>query len=1056
MTQNENKNYNLEPDGRYRISNYDKASAFSSFLPGISGPQGVPLWCMYVNRSQAIVSMGTSDKDHPIMEFLPATWAYQLVGIQGFRTFCKIDDAFYEPFQNCLENNHCPQRNMWISPNCLQIQEINSDLGITCDVEYFSPVNKPLASLVRIVTVKNISNEPTKISLLDGLALIVPAGMTDFNLKSMRRLSEAYAGVRLVKNSVPFYSSKVLAHDEAEVTAINYGHFCAAWLKEQNNITPIEPFIDPDVIFGAGNPLIKPYKFIESDALDRTAQVWENRFPAALSPAQKVLQPGESVTLVSMFGFAPSEKMLEKYIAEFKTFSDITSEKKQSIELIDQITSPAVSLSSNPVLDGYVRQNFLDNILRGGVPLMLPAENGDAPVYLYSRRHGDLERDYNYFQLAAHPLSSGAGNYRDILQNRRHDIWFYPQIKDEELKVFVNLLQADGFNPLGITGYMWKLPEQTNSDSFCPSDSETDKAEFHKIFENSFHPGQLLNWLNMHDIQIENKFDWLKNILSKCKRELIAGSHEGGYWIDHWTYLVDMLQAYEAIYPENVEKMLTEKSDIAWFDDGAYVVPRKDKYVIKKFGPLQLNAVTDIAIDNAKTVLPPVTMFAKLCALVAIKAVSFDYTGRGLEMEAGRPGWNDSLNGLPGLFGSSTCEVIELGRLASWLLDSIRQIPDTAFPEEVADLIEAVIKHLRQPEYSWHDAAKIREDYRKQLRFNISGRKKNVSGQTIEDLLECVISKVDWAMQRSVDSASGLIHTYYRNEPKLHSEQTYNLIELKKGVPIDNVERFKQTPLPIFLEGQVHLLRLVSDSQKAKKIYHAVQSSPLFDSELKMYKLNECLDNCPQEIGRARTFTRGWYENESVWLHMSYKYLLELLKTGLYEEFFTDTETMLVPFMNPALYGRSVLENCSFIAPSVCPDPAARGRGFVARLSGSTAEFIHIWNLLTIGEKPFYLKDNKLHFKLEPVLPCEWFTKDAKQMSWKGSVIDVPAGSFGCALLGHTLLIYHNQTGKNTFGTNAAKITRYELDGKVCDVEKSSVAENIRSGKFSRIDAWLE
>jgi len=1056
MTQKENKNYELESDGRYRISNYDKTSAFSSFLPAIAGPQGVPLWCMYVNRAQAIVSMGTSDKDHPIMEFLPATWAYQLVGIQGFRTFCKIDGKFYEPFQNCLESGHSPQRNMWVSQNCLQIQEINSDLGLAFDVEYFSPVNKPLASLVRILTIKNISNEPTDISLLDGLALIVPAGMTDFNMKSMRRLSEAYAAVRLVKKTVPFYSSKVLSHDEAEVTAVDYGHFCAAWLAEKNNITPIEPFVDPDVIFGAGNPLIKPYRFIESDAPQTDAQVWENRFPSALSPAQKVLQPNESLTLVSMFGFAPSEKMLEKYLAGFKNLSDIACEKTKCIELADAITSPAFSLSSNPVLDGYVRQNFLDNILRGGVPIMLPAENGEAPLYLYSRRHGDLERDYNYFQLAAHPLSSGAGNYRDILQNRRHDIWFYPQIKDEEIKSFVELLQADGFNPLGITGYMWKLPDETDIDKLCPAESETERAEFHKIFESRFHPGQLLNWLNLHDIKIENRFDWLKNILSKCKRRLVAGLHEGGYWIDHWTYLVDMLQAYEAIYPESVEKMLTEKADIEWFDEGAYVVPRKDKYFIKKFGPLQLNAVTDVKVSDDAPKLPPVTMFAKLCALVAVKAVSFDYTGRGLEMEAGRPGWNDALNGLPGLFGSSTCEAVELGRLASWLLDSIKQIPDTEFPAEVADLIDATVKHLQQPEYSWHHAAQIREEYRKQIRFNISGRKKNVAGQTLEELLECVISKVDWAVQRSVDSASGLIHTYYSNEPKLHSDQTYSLLELKKGVPLDSVERFKQTPLPIFLEGQVHLLRLISDSQKAKKIYHAVRNSPLFDSELKMYKLNECLDNCPHEIGRARTFTRGWYENESIWLHMSYKYLLELLRTGLYEEFFADAETMLVPFMNPAVYGRSVLENCSFIAPSICPDPAARGRGFVARLSGSSAEFIHIWNLLTVGEKPFTIKDGKLNFRLDPILPAEWFTKQARQIKWKGAAIDIPANSFGCALLGHTLLIYHNQTGKNTFGPNAAKIIRYELDGKVCDVDKSSAAENIRSGKFSRIDVWLE
>ena len=50
--------HELQGDGRYRIDNYDEGPAFSSFLPGIAGPDGVPLWCMYENRSQPLVSFG--------------------------------------------------------------------------------------------------------------------------------------------------------------------------------------------------------------------------------------------------------------------------------------------------------------------------------------------------------------------------------------------------------------------------------------------------------------------------------------------------------------------------------------------------------------------------------------------------------------------------------------------------------------------------------------------------------------------------------------------------------------------------------------------------------------------------------------------------------------------------------------------------------------------------------------------------------------------------------------------------------------------------------------
>ena len=83
--------YSLDHKGRFQIKRYDQQPAFASFLPGIGGHDGVPLWCLYVNRGQSISSFGICNKDNPVMEFLSANWAYQLAGIQGFRTFCKVD-----------------------------------------------------------------------------------------------------------------------------------------------------------------------------------------------------------------------------------------------------------------------------------------------------------------------------------------------------------------------------------------------------------------------------------------------------------------------------------------------------------------------------------------------------------------------------------------------------------------------------------------------------------------------------------------------------------------------------------------------------------------------------------------------------------------------------------------------------------------------------------------------------------------------------------------------------------------------------------------------------
>jgi hypothetical protein len=131
-----------------------------------------------------------------------------------------------------------------------------------------------------------------------------------------------------------------------------------------------------------------------------------------------------------------------------------------------------------------------------------------------------------------------------------------------------------------------------------------------------------------------------------------------------------------------------------------------------------------------------------------------------------------------------------------------------------------------------------------------------------------------------------------------------------------------------------------------------------------MVKVNAPLDSQSHAIGRARAFTPGWLENESIWLHMSFKYLLELLKAGLYEEYFEAFQAHLPAFMDPQVYGRSPLENSSFIVSSAHPDETLHGNGFVARLSGSTAEFLSMWVVMTAGLQPFQVEQGGWSWRL--------------------------------------------------------------------------------------------
>ena len=126
-----------------------------------------------------------------------------------------------------------------------------------------------------------------------------------------------------------------------------------------------------------------------------------------------------------------------------------------------------------------------------------------------------------------------------------------------------------------------------------------------------------------------------------------------------------------------------------------------------------------------------------------------------------------------------------------------------------------------------------------------------------------------------------------------------------------------------FLEGAVQALRSTSNPAQAKALYQAVRASPLHDEKLGMYRVNVPLDQESFEIGRSRVFSPGWLENESIFLHMHYKFLLETLRSGSAQEFYADLRRGLIAFHDPAVYGRSPLENSSFIASSRFPDAAS-------------------------------------------------------------------------------------------------------------------------------------
>ena len=153
---------------KFLIENYGKKSTFASFLPGISGEKGIPIWCYYVNRGQCVVSFGVDNKDHSIMEFYPAHQAYQNVKTTGFRTFVKKDGKVTELFAD--ENR---THRMEIARNGLKIEEENDVLGVNAKVDYFTLPGEKIGALVRRVELTNTTGEYAKIEVLEKITLVL-------------------------------------------------------------------------------------------------------------------------------------------------------------------------------------------------------------------------------------------------------------------------------------------------------------------------------------------------------------------------------------------------------------------------------------------------------------------------------------------------------------------------------------------------------------------------------------------------------------------------------------------------------------------------------------------------------------------------------------------------------------------------------------------------------------------------------------------------------------------------------------------------------------------
>lgn len=1055
--------YSFNEKNEFVIEGYDKAKTFSSFLPGVAGVEGIPMWSFYVNRGQGMGSFGVGDKNGTIMEFFPANIMYKNIELNGFRTFIKYNGELHEIFSSISKDD--VTRKMYIEKNILKVEEINKTLNIKVLVTYFTMPKENFAAMVRKVEIESLDGIEREIEVLDGIPQILAYGITNASFKEMANLNRAFVDVFNMENNVPYYRVRATTNDSSEIGTVEKGNFYASFSNTSNGL--VKPIIDMDVIFGRNTSLLYPEGWTSSiKELKEKTQISINKISGGFTA--EAVRLNDKYTLCTIIGHAANVELVNSRIKDFSV-QYISKKENEAVELINDLVGLVNTNTSNHLFDQYVEQCYLDNVLRGGYPLVFEGKEKNHIYHVYSRKHGDLEREYNFFSLEPAYYSQGNGNFRDVNQNRRNDILFNPKIEDFNVKQFMSLIQLDGYNPLVVKGSTFKLDKEKLSEVLSYVKDKDGSVE--NILSNNFTPGMLVNHIINENIEVSiDTEDFLQKVLKESTQEYEANFGEG-YWSDHWTYNMDLVESYLKIYPDKIEEFVFNDSTYKFFESPETVLKRSQKYVLAKGKVRQYNSIMfdkekceTLNIDRNGTNWSKVNdgtgriletnLFVKMLSLALTKFTIMDPAGIGVEMEGDKPGWNDAMNGLPGLFGSSINETSELKRVVDFVVEcSSKFNKEVSLPVEIADLLFEVrntlglyeSKELSEFEY-WNKIADIREQYRDTIRFGVSGKETKVDTTTIKEIFQSFAVKIDLGLDKALELGNGIYPTYL-----YYNAKEYQVLEGSKN-PISGYENvkvneFELNILPLFLEGPCRTLKIIKDKNKAKDLYEKIKASNIYDKELKMYKTSESLEDSSFEIGRARTFTAGWLERESVFMHMEYKYLLEVLKSGLYEEFFDDIQTMLVPFLNPEVYGRSTLENSSFIASSVNPDKEVRGQGFVARLSGSTAEMLSIWYNMMIGNKGFVFNNGELQLSFNPVLPA-WLFKDNKV-------------SFN--FLGDIKVTYTNNKNLNTFGDNKVEVknilVKYKDNTEVFVEDKilnSKIANDVRNKLVNDITITLE
>jgi hypothetical protein len=831
-----------EIDGElyYRIEHYDGMPPF--FISVVSAEDH---W-LFISSNGAL-SAGRRSPDHPLFPYCTVDKIDDSHDITGSKTLIlatprdlsdgdglpgdgRKESWLWEPFSSRYAGLYRLRRTISknLLGNIVRFEEANEDLGLTFTLTW---TTSPKYGFVKRSALRNVSDTPWDIRLLDGIQNLMPYGVPRAMQTELSVLVDAYKKNELVPEvGLGLYTLSAQPVDRPEPS------------EALKATTVWSAGLDREAVLLTSRQLdsFRLGKVIETEASVRARRgAYFVQSNLALEPKEhrswlivaEIEQDAAAVVALSAALEQPGN------IAE-AVAADIRAGSASLRAIVG--SGDGLQVTGDPLTTARHYKNVLFNVMRGGIfddgfhvsrdevqafvasfnvevadayaaalarlperctiHDVLEAARSAGPQLericyeylplIFSRRHGDPSRPWNRFTIDLRAEDGSLrrayeGNWRDIFQNWEALGRSFPEYLESMVARFVNASTADGYNPYRITnsGIDWEVTDSADPWAFIGYWGDHQIVYLLALLEQSqdHHPGRLT--------------------------ELLARR------IFSYANVPYRIKPYE--------DLLRNPHDTIVFDAEAERGIQARVAAIGADGKLLWRGDEPVLVTLAEKLLVP--LLAKLTNFIP---------GGGIWMNTQRPEWNDANNALVG-YGVSMVTLYHLRRYLAFLNDLFARSPvaGAVLSAEVASLIDEVsraIAHFAEAEDVSQSNARRKKfvdalgqagsRYRSRLYENgLPGEAREVLFADLHRFLDAALSLVDIT-----------IHANRRDDGLFHS---YNLLSMGDDeIAVDH--------LYPMLEGQVAVL--ASELLSAEEILEllvALRSSALYRADQHSYLL---------------------------------------------------------------------------------------------------------------------------------------------------------------------------------------------------------------------------